>query len=77
MLQLFPFVGIGSYKLERSGAEDISDPGYSFGLGLGISPIPKLGVNVRGEFDMVVTDQTSQKFAKLTAGASYSFFSLP
>lgn len=75
--QLLPFVGLGSYKLERSGAEDISDVGYSFGLGLGLSPIPKLGVNVRGELDMVVTDETSQKFAKVTAGASYSIFSLP
>jgi len=77
VFQLFPFAGIGSYKLERAGAEDVSDVGYSFGLGLGLSPIPKVGVNVRGEFDMVVTDETSQKFAKVTAGASYSIFSLP
>jgi len=75
--QFFPFAGIGSYKLKREGAEDVSDAGYSFGLGLGISPIPKIGVNVRGEFDMVLTDQTSQKFAKVTAGASYSFLRLP
>ena len=75
--QFFPFAGIGSYKLEREGAEDVSDMGYSFGLGLGVSPIPKLSLSVRGELDMVVTDETSQKFAKVTGGAAYSFFSLP
>jgi hypothetical protein len=77
MFQFFPFAGIGSYKLERDGAEDVSDVGYSFGLGLGTSLIPKLSLSVRGELDMVITDETSQKFAKVTAGAAYSFFSLP
>jgi len=74
---IFPFAGIGSYKIEREGSEDISDMGWSFGLGLGFAPMPKLGFNVRGELDMVVTDETSQKFAKVTAGVTYTIFSTP
>lgn len=75
-LQFYPFVGVGSYKLTRAGAEDISDSGYNFGLGLGISPVSKFTVHVRGEFNMIATDETSQKFANVTAGVSYAVFSL-
>lgn len=73
--QFFPFAGIGSYKIEREGVEEISEMGWSFGLGLGFAPSPKLNLNVRGELDMVVTDETSQKFGKVTVGAAYSIFS--
>jgi hypothetical protein len=72
--QFFPFAGIGSYKIEREGSEDIQDMGWSFGLGIGFAPMPKLNLNLRGELDMVVTDETSQKFGKVTAGAAYSLF---
>lgn len=75
--RLFPIVGIGSYKIEREGSDDLTDMGYNFGLGLGFSPIPKLSVNVRGELNMVVTDETSQKAANVTAGVSYSLISIP
>jgi hypothetical protein len=72
--QFFPFVGIGSYKIERDGSEDITDMGLNFGLGLGISPIPKFGINLRGELNSVITDETSQKAANVTLGASYNLF---
>lgn len=75
--RFFPFVGIGSYKLKRSASADITDVGYNFGLGLGISPIPKISFSLRGEFNMVATDQTSQKFGNVTVGASYSLISVP
>jgi len=75
--KMYPFVGIGSYKIERDGAEDITDVGYNFGLGLGFAPIPKLSIDLRGEFNMIATDETSQKFANVTLGASYSLISLP
>lgn len=75
--QFFPFAGIGSYKIERESAEEISDMGWSFGLGVGFAPMPKLNLNLRGELDMVVTDETSQKFGKITAGAAYTIFSTP
>ena len=77
MVKFFPFVGIGSFKLERDGAEEVSDMGVTFGLGLGISPVPKLSFSVRGEMAAIITDETSQKFANVNAGASYAIFSLP
>jgi opacity protein-like surface antigen len=77
MFKLYPFAGVGSYKITRNGAEDLTKTGYNFGLGLGISPIPKLTVHVRGEMSMVATDQTSQKFANITGGLSYSLISVP
>jgi hypothetical protein len=77
--RIYPFAGIGSYKLKREGVEDISKAGYQFGLGLGfaIPALVGLGVDVRGEFAMIPTDQTSQKFANVTAGVSYKIFSTP
>ena len=75
--KVFPFAGIGSYRLTRSGSDDVSDMGFQVGLGLGFLPDPaveRLSIDIRGELDMMVTDQTSQKFAKATAGVSYLFF---
>ena len=77
MFKLTPYVGIGSYKLERSGVDDVSDLGLQFGLGFGISPIPKISLSLRGGMTAIITDETSQKFADITAGASYSLISVP
>ena len=77
MLKFTPFVGIGSYKLERDGAEEVSDMGLGFGLGLAVSPVPKFSINLRGELASIITDETSQKFANVTLGASYALISLP
>jgi hypothetical protein len=76
-VQFFPFVGIGSYKIERDGSEDVTDIGYNFGLGIGFSPIPKVGVSLRGELNMIATDETSVKAGNITLGASYSLVSMP
>ena len=76
-LKFYPFAGLGSYKFERSGSPEISDVGYNFGLGLGVSPIPKLTAHLRGEFNMITTGDTSVKAANITVGATYAIFSLP
>ena len=76
-VRFYPFAGIGSHKLTREGAEDLSKIGYNFGLGLGFSAIPKLDVDVRGELNMITLGETSRKFANVTAGVSYHFLSLP
>ena len=75
----FPFAGIGSYKIKRSGSEDISDVGYNFGLGIGfaVPSLVGLSFDVRGEALMIKTDDTSQKIGNVTAGATYKFFSTP
>ena len=76
-LSFVPYIGIGSHKFERAGAADQTDVGYNLGLGLQISPAPKLGIDLRGEFNAVVTGDTSRKYANVTVGASYNFLSLP
>ena len=75
--QFYPFAGIGSSKIEQSGASDLTETTYDFGLGLGLSPIPKFSVHVRGEFSAVVTGDTSRKFGNLTVGVSYALLSIP
>ena len=37
----------------------------------------KLSVDVRGEMQMIVTGDTSRKFANATVGVRYGFLSLP
>jgi len=76
-VSFYPFVGLTSSKITRSGAADLSKTGYNFGLGLGITPMPKLRVDVRGELNAVVTDQTSRKFGNITGGVSYALFNMP
>lgn len=75
-VQFYPFVGIGSTKLERTGT-DLSLTTYNFGLGLGLNPAPKIAIHIRGELQMAVDGETSRKFANVTAGASYALFSMP
>jgi len=76
-LQLYPFAGIGSYKLTRAGSDDLTNTTYTFGLGLGISPLPKLSVHLRGELAAAVDGAVSRKWANATVGVSYNVFSTP
>ena len=71
-VHFYPFVGIGKHKLERDDYPEIKETAYNFGLGLGIGATPKISVEVRGELNMVVTDDTSRKFANATVGLNYS-----
>lgn len=75
-VQFYPFVGLGSTKLERSGADD-SFTTYNAGLGLGVSPMPKLTLHLRGEMQVVADGEASRKFGNITLGASYALFSMP
>jgi opacity protein-like surface antigen len=76
-IQFYPFAGIGSYKLTRTGSEDLTNTAYTFGLGLGISPMPKLSIHVRGELAAAVDGETSRKWGNATVGVSYNIFSTP
>jgi hypothetical protein len=75
-VQFYPLVGIGQTKLERAGT-DLSLTTYNAGLGLGISPMPKLTIHIRGELQMAVDGGASRKFGNATIGASYALFSMP
>lgn len=68
--RFYPFAGIGSHKLERD-TDEIKETAYNFGLGLGIGATPKISVEIRGELNMVVTGDTSRKFANATVGLNY------
>jgi hypothetical protein len=76
-LSLFPYAGIGSYTLDRASSGERTEVGYGAGLGLVLTPAPKLGIGLRGEFDLVPTGDTSRKYANVTLGVSYTFLSLP
>ena len=67
----YPYVGIAAYDLSRPGSEDISEVGYSFGLGLALPVAEKFRLDIRGELDMIVTDESSRKFGTATAGLTY------
>jgi Outer membrane protein beta-barrel domain len=69
----YPYLGLGSTKLERTG-EEIKKVTWNFGLGLGFPLVKKLSVHVRSEFDMVVTDDTSRKFGDLTVAVHYNVY---
>ncbi len=67
----FPYFGINKTTLERTG-QKIDKSGFNFGLGFGISPAPKFSIQVRGDMAMVVTGDTSRKFANANVGLNYS-----
>jgi len=73
----YPYAGIGSHALTRDGSDDLDKFGFQFGLGFGLSPIPALSLNARGELNVVPTDQTSRKFANVTLGVTYKIFGVP
>lgn len=75
--QFYPYLGIGSTKVEQEGSDDLTETNINFGLGLGISPIPKISAHLRAELNSVLTSDTSRKFANITAGVSYALFSIP
>jgi opacity protein-like surface antigen len=68
--KVFPYAGIGTTSLERSG-ESMDETTWNFGLGLGFSATSKLAVQLRGDMAMVVTDETSRKFGSVTLGIQY------
>lgn len=75
-VRFYPFVGVGSAKFKRTG-QDESFTSYHMGLGLGMSPVPKLSVDLRGELQAAVDGDVSRKMLNITLGASYSLFSMP
>lgn len=76
-LEFYPLVGVSTNKLTRPGSEDQTMTGFSFGLGLGFSPIPRLRIHVRGVADALTKSGTGRTFGNATLGASYNFFDFP
>ncbi len=76
-LSFFPYVGLGSYHLARKGSADIDELGYDLGAGLTLTPMPRLGIGLRGQFTMIPTRGTSRKYGEVQVGVSYSILRLP
>lgn len=73
--RFYPFAGIGSHTLKRTGSEDVTHTGYNFGLGFGFSPpLAGLSIDVRGELNAVVDGDVSRKWGNATVGVSYNVF---
>ncbi len=75
-VSFYPYAGIGSAKFKRTG-QDESFTSYHLGLGIGLSPIPKVSVDLRGELQAAVDGAVSRKMANISLGATYSLFSMP
>jgi hypothetical protein len=75
-LTFYPFVGYGQTSLKHPGY-DKSLVTYSGGLGMGISPVPGLSIDLRAEMQAAVDGQTTRKFGNGTLGVSYRLFGLP
>jgi hypothetical protein len=76
-LSFYPFAGVGKSTIKQTGSADVEETAYDFGLGLGLSPIKKFTIHVRGELDAVVTGDTSRKYGNITAGVTFMLFSIP
>jgi hypothetical protein len=74
-IKFYPYVGIASTQLTRSGSADIKEVSYNFGFGAGVGLVHSLSVHGRAELNMVKTDETSRKFGNLTIGLHYNLFS--
>jgi opacity protein-like surface antigen len=75
-VSFYPFAGIGSHKLKRDGADETRTT-FAFGMGVGVSPMPKLTIHIRGQLDAAVKDEASRKWGTVTVGASYNILSFP
>jgi hypothetical protein len=73
-IKFYPYIGIASTKLTRSGFEDIKKSSYNFGLG-GAVGLAKLALHGRAEMNVIDTNDKTRKFANLTVGLSYDIFS--
>jgi len=66
----FPYVGLGSFSMERTG-DEIDEIGWNFGLGFGYEVARNFSLQLRPEVNMVVTGETSRKFGTVSLGLNY------
>ena len=73
-LRFYPFAGIGSAKY-KLGSTSSNVTSYQAGVGLGITPFPKVSVDLRGELQYASKPGFVRRNAGVTLGASYALFS--
>ena len=69
--KMFPYAGIGSGKYEQTGVNTLTDTAVDFGLGFNFGLLPNIALDLRGEFDALLTGDTTRKFASVNAGLTY------
>jgi len=74
---VFPYVGIGSYRLAREGAEARTELGYSAGVGYAYALPVGFALQARSEVVVVPTDETSRRFVNLNVGVQFRFHPVP
>jgi hypothetical protein len=73
----YPYGGFSSHKWTRDGSPDFDEVGYNGGLGIGFGTGIGLRFDLRGELDVIPTDDTSRKFGNVNVGVSYNLFKMP
>ena len=68
------FAGLGSAKY-KLGSVSNSVTSYQAGFGIGITPFPKVSVDLRGELQYAGKTGFVRRNAGVTLGASYALFS--
>ena len=78
-LRFYPFAGIGSAKYKigdvLNHVTNYNVTSYQAGVGLGITPFPKVSVDLRGELQYASKPGFVRRNAGVTLGASYALFS--
>lgn len=72
---VYPFVGVGSYRLSRPGMSSITDNGFNFGLAAGLPITKGFSVNLRAAYTVV--PDASRNFVDVNLGTTFQFFPLP
>lgn len=73
-IRFYPFAGLGTAKYKLGGAStDVAS--YQAGLGLGVTPFPKVSVDLRGELQYAGKSGFVRRNAGVTLGVSYALFS--
>jgi len=69
--RIFPYAGIGAGKYEQTGVTNLTGTAADAGLGFDFGLLPSMSLDIRGEFDALLTGGTTRKFASATAGLTY------
>lgn len=75
-LSFYPLAGAGRTTVKLGGVSQ-SYTTYNAGFGVGVSAVPKLAFHLRGELQGVMYGKNAHKFGSVTAGVTYSLFSVP
>jgi len=74
---LYPYVGLGSYRLAREGTAPRTEWGYSAGVGYAYGLPVGFALQARSEVVVVPTGETSRRFVNLNLGVQFRFHPVP